>query len=240
MEQMEILCLGSGSTGNCYAFRKNGEVVLVECGLEYDCICSKLVAQGIAPSEIKACLITHRHKDHSLAVVDLLKRGIKVYTDYIIGGGITDGAKLQVTDWLKVYCFAVEHDVPAFGFALLDTETKMATLFVNDTGEFTIPEKLKGVAFDTVMIECNFVQHQLDAIRSANPRSSFKYNRQEQYHLSLLGTKHMLDQLNLSKTHAIILMHLSMDCSNETAMKVEIETVYKIRTLVAKRNGGLN
>ncbi len=240
MEQIEILCLASGSTGNCYALRKHNQVVLIECGIEYDLICSKLITQGIAPSEIVACLITHRHKDHSLSVLELMKRGVKVYTDYIIGGGVEDGAKLLITDWLKVLCFKVEHDVNAYGFALLDLETKDTILFINDTGEFSFPEKLRGVPFDIIMIECNYIQTQLNAIRMANSRQSFKYNRQEEYHLSLLGTKHMLNQVNLKKTKMIVLMHLSMDCANETQMKEEIQQVYNIRTLVAKRNGGLN
>lgn len=240
MEQIEILCLGSGSTGNCYAFRKNDQVVLVECGLEYDTICSKLIQQGILPTEIVAAIVTHRHKDHSLALPQLRARGIPVYNDFIEGDQfhIGDKCKVQLCDWLKVYCFKVNHDVDAFGFALLDTENKQSYLFINDTAEFEFD--LKKIPFDVVMIECNFIQFQLEAIKNSNPKASFKYARQERSHLSLLGTKNMLSQMNLKKTKTIVLMHLSMDCSNETVMKNEIESVFNIRTLIARKNGGLN
>lgn len=237
MEQIEIHCLGSGSTGNCYVFRKHNEVVLVECGLHYDSICSFLIKNQISPSTIVAAICTHRHQDHCFAVSQLENRGIHVYNDYK-DGDVFDGAKIQITSWLRVYCFKVNHDVPAYGFAFQDTETKQQILFINDTYEFDFP--LKKVKFDIVMIECNYIQVQMEAVKRSNPKQSFKYDRQMRAHLSLLGTKNMLSQMNLSKTKLIVLMHLSLDCANEAMMKTEIETVFKKRTLIARRNGGMN
>ena len=236
MEQIEIICLASGSTGNCYAFRKHNEIVLVEVGVDYNIVCSMLINQEISPLEIKVGICTHRHKDHSLSISDLEKRGIHVYNDFQ-SGDIFDGAKIKLTEWLKVYCFKVNHDVDAYGFVFYDTENKQSILFINDTFEFLFP--LKKIPFDIVMIECNFIQTQLDAMKRSNPKTSFKFARQEKCHLSLLGTKNMLSQMNLSKTKVIILMHLSLDCANETAMKTEIQTVFNIRTLIARKNGGL-
>lgn len=238
-EKIRIICLGSGSTGNCYAFVKHNEVVLVECGLDYQVICTKLIENGILPSQIKSVICTHAHKDHTLAVPDLFRKGIKLHlpTNIDQSGDVVDKAKIKITDWLVAYCFAVNHDVEAYGFAFLDTESKESYLFINDTYEFQFP--LKNISFDSIFIECNFIQTQLDAIRR-EAKSKFKYDRQERTHLSLLGTKNMLSQMNLSKTKAIVLMHLSMDCANETAMKNEIQEVFKIRCLVAKRNGGIN
>ena len=237
MEQIEILCFGSGSTGNCYVFRKHNQVVLVECGLHYDLICSLLIANQISPSTISCAICTHRHTDHCFAMSNLENLGIHVYNDFK-DGDVFDGAKIQLTSWLRVYCFKVNHDVEAYGFAFQDTENKQSILFINDTFEFDFP--LKKIPFDIVMIECNFIKVQLDAIKRSDTKASFKYDRQEKSHLSLLGTKNMLSQMNLSKTKLIVLMHLSMDCANETLMKTEIETVFNIRTLIARRNGGIN
>lgn len=238
-EEIEIYCLGSGSDGNCYALRKHNEVVLVECGLPYQVICNKLIEYGILPTTIKAVICTHAHKDHSLAVADLFRHGVKPYLDGRLAEKpeVVDKAKLHLTDWLTAYCFKVNHDIDAYGFAFLDKENKKSYLFINDTSVFDFP--LKNIPFDAVFIECNFIQTQLDAIRRT-AKQKFKYDRQERTHLSLLGTKQMLSQMNLSKTKMIVLMHLSMDCANETAMKTEIESVFKIRTLVAKRQGGMN
>lgn len=238
-EKIEFYCLGSGSTGNCYAFRKHKEVVIVEAGIEYQNICKKLIEYGILPSEIKAVICTHAHKDHTLGVADLFRHGAKPYLDENLANNpeVKDKAKLKMTNWLTAYCFKVNHDIDAYGFAFLDTENKESYLFINDTAEFDFP--LKSIAFDGIFIECNYIQTQLDAIRR-QAKQKFKYDRQEKTHLSLLGTKNMLSQMNLSKTKLIVLMHLSMDCANETAMKTEIESVFKIRTLVAKRQGGMN
>lgn len=238
-DKILILCLASGSDGNCYAFVKNDEVVLVECGIDYGTISKKLINYGILPTKITTVICTHRHKDHTLALADLGRRFVQMHysKDIMEDGDVVDGAKIKLTDWLSVYCFKVNHDVEAYGFAFLDTENKQSILFINDTAEFEFP--LKNVLFDIVMIECNYIQTQLDAIRRT-AKSDFKYGRQERTHLSLLGTKNMLSQMNLKQTKVIILMHLSHDCANETAMKNEIHTVYKIRTLVAKREGGID
>ena len=153
------------------------------------------------------------------------------------GGDVIDKAKIKLTDWLSVYCFKVNHDVEAYGFAFLDTENKMSYLFINDTAEFEFP--LKGITFDNIFIECNYIQTQLDAIKRTQ-KNKFKYERQERTHLSLLGTKNMLSQMNLDQTKLIVLMHLSHDCANETLMKEEIQSVFGIRTLIAKSQGGIN
>ena len=238
-EKIEILCLGSGSTGNCFVFRKHNEVVLVEAGLEYQTISRKLIEHGILPTEIKNVICTHAHKDHTLSVVDFLNRNVKLHLTKNIdeSGDVYDKSKIKINDWLTCYCFAVNHDIEAYGFAFLDTETKESYLFINDTGEFEFP--LSQIPFDTIFIECNYIQTQLDAIKRT-AKNKFKYDRQERTHLSLLGTKNMLSQMNLTKTKAIVLMHLSLDCANETAMKNEIESVFGIRCLIAKRQGGIN
>lgn len=239
MNDIEILCLGSGSTGNCYAFKKNNQVVLVECGLDYQIICKKLMEHSILPSQIVAAICTHAHKDHTLALPDLLRRGVKLFLNSQLASEpeVKDKAKLKITDWLSAYCFKVNHDVDAYGFVFMDVETKKSYLFINDTSVFEFP--LCQIPFDIIFIECNYIQSQLEAIRRT-AKDKFKYDRQERTHLSLLGTKQMLNQMNLSNTKLIVLMHLSMDCANETAMKNEIESVYNIRTLVAKREGGMN
>lgn len=238
-KDMEIYCLGSGSSGNCFVLRKHEEVVLVEAGIEYSVICKKLIDYGILPLEIKNAICTHAHKDHTLAVPDLFRKGAKLHLPKNIdeGGDVFDKSKIKINDWLSCYCFAVNHDIEAYGFAFLDTEAKESYLFINDTAEFDFP--LKKIPFDVIFIECNYIQSQLDAIRR-DAKQKFKYDRQERTHLSLLGTKNMLSQMNLSKTKKIVLMHLSMDCANETLMRTEIESAFGIRCLVAKRQGGMN
>ena len=130
-ETINILCLGSGSTGNCYVFQKHNEVVLVECGLEYPILCQKLMEHSILPSQIKSVICTHAHKDHTLAVPDLFRHGVKLHLPQNIdrSGDVVDKAKIKITSWLTAYCFKVNHDVEAYGFAFLDTENKQSYLF---------------------------------------------------------------------------------------------------------------
>ena len=78
-ETISIYCLGSGSSGNCYAFEKHGEVVLVECGLEYPILQKKLIENGILPTQIKTVICTHQHSDHTKSLLELFRRGIQFH-----------------------------------------------------------------------------------------------------------------------------------------------------------------
>lgn len=55
--QLEFLCLGSGSSGNCYLLGRGNEYVMIECGLPYRTIVSKMADHNITIDNIKALVV---------------------------------------------------------------------------------------------------------------------------------------------------------------------------------------
>ena len=242
MEDLEILCLGSGSSGNCYLLGKGHEYIMVECGLPYKTIVSKLEDHDISIDQIKACVVSHSHKDHALALEDIECLGIRVFAPFRGDLDLELNKSFTLTSWAKVRAFKVNHDVDCYGFAFL-TSDKESLLFVTDTRY--IESQYFKYKYNYIMIECNHIRKQLEAIMDkalleGNQSKVFKFKRQASFHLSLAGVKKILNSMDLSETKALFLMHLSKECCNDDLVKKEVAAKYKIPTLVCYRQGGIN
>lgn len=253
-EDIEYMCLGSGSSGNCYVLRKNDEVVIVECGFEWKTLLKKFMCQRISLTQIKSVIITHEHTDHSKAILNFVKLGIQCYVPYsekLAQYGLYDNrnvhiinedSKIELASWLNCLCFPTCHDVKSFGFIFFDTENKQSALFINDTKLFDF--KYKNYSYDIVFIECNHIRKQLEvimqkALDDGNAAKVFKFKRQSAYHLSLISCKKFLKDLNLKKTKVIFLMHFSKECGQPDIMRAEIEESTGIKTRICLRDGGI-
>ncbi len=77
---MEIVFLGSGSSGNCAAVRAGRTVVLLDAGLSLRQTALRLGERGLSLDDVAAVLLTHEHSDHVLGALDLAKkRALPVY-----------------------------------------------------------------------------------------------------------------------------------------------------------------
>lgn len=232
---MEFICLGSGSTGNAYILRHNKRCILVECGIRFTTLLERLKKHDIYITDIKGVLITHKHKDHCIAKEQFIKLNIPVYEEYE-----QDLPKTLKIDWLIAYCFRTYHDVDSCGFVFINSITKKTMLFINDTNYFELEENIRCLKYDYVAIECNHVYSKLvKLMEETTDGKKLKYKRQAVSHLSLINTKKMLNQLHLTDTKAIYLMHLSQEASEPEIMKETIEKTFKIKTYVCLKDGGL-
>lgn len=242
MEELKFVCLGSGSSGNCYLLGKGDEYIMVECGLPYKNIVGKLCEHNIEIDQIKALVVSHSHKDHALALEDIKALDIPIFAPFVAPCNVGIDKPLKLTNWAKVRAFRVEHDVPCYGFVFL-TSDKESVLFVTDTRYIESPYfKYK---YNYIMLECNHVRKQLEAIMDkalleGNESKVFKFKRQASYHLSLAGVKKILNSMNLINTKAIFLMHLSKECCNDDLIKKEVAAKYKKPTFVCYRQGGID
>ena len=77
---MKLKCLGSGSSGNCYALvADDGETLLLDAGIPIIDIKRGL---GWNVKSVVGAVETHHHKDHSQSVIDLEVMGIPVFKPY--------------------------------------------------------------------------------------------------------------------------------------------------------------
>jgi len=235
---MDIINLGSSSSGNCYILKNEQNIIMVEAGLDFRLLKTRLLRlpDPIILSRIDALLITHEHGDHSKAA-----QKIATYCP-CIGHPETLKKVRPINKWpirewesikvgtFHVRAFKVDHDVPAYGFIIKDVINEERLLFVNDTA--FLRYDLSSYEFDYVMIECN---HIYDLV------AGDKFMRRKvKAHLSLDGTIKALKSLDLSKTRQIYLMHMSDGNSDQARMIEEVEKATGKPTVACLKHGGFS
>lgn len=261
---MRPTCLASSSHGNCFILEFDVKGIptriMVECGVPKTTLYQRLNENGIDISSIKACLITHAHKDHSCSAFDINQAGIPLFAsketlDAIqVSGTIMESQKaIKICDGIFAMAFNVEHDCPgSMGFVIKTNQE--CVLFINDHKRWTC--NLKNFEPDYIFIESNYdhkvVYAQLGDLKKRITTCELsqqewnecktkiaQHERNLNSHCSLHGTLYGLKKLNLKKTKCIFLIHLSDRYANEYRMKNEVEKHYGILTLAAQKNGGI-
>ena len=253
---MKAYCLASSSSGNAFIIEIGGATLLIECGIPLKEIYQKCNEFNIDFSKVCACLITHAHKDHCLSADSIFSHGVSLYASK----GTQDRlkAKINILEPLKV-CkivegvyvlpFEVEHDIEgALGFVIKSKDETI--IFINDSKRWNVD--LRNFKPDYVFIECNY-DNKVVYAQMAQIKKSFEsgiddkelrirmaqFKRNTNAHQSLNSCIKGLKSLNLTNCKSIFLMHLSDRYANEYKMKNAIENVFKIKTYVCKKKGGI-
>ena len=133
---MEIMTLGSGSSGNCTIIKSKGHTIMVDAGISKKALTERLSAVNVTLDDIEAAFFTHDHIDH-IRVVDLIPVGIRY-------AGLGTVELLGMAHWMtpyqtkeiagfKVTPFPVSHDATnALGYIFVDGEEKL--VYITDTG----------------------------------------------------------------------------------------------------------
>jgi len=234
---MEISCLASSSSGNCYIIKNKQHTLMVEAGLDLSTTKSRLASLNIKLSDIAALLITHRHGDHCNKKT--VER-IALTSPVISNKDTLDSLEIN-HKWLiksdkpinvgtfKIWAFELNHDVESYGYIIKDLTTSDQLLFINDT-EY-VRWNFKDMTFHEIMIECN---HNYDLITDLEPYRK----RSIKSHMELGATIKTLKNLNLTHTNNIYLMHLSDGYSNQERMMSEVQAATGKPTYVCLKNGG--
>lgn len=222
---MEIKVIASGSSGNSTRISDGKTALLLDTGISV----SKLQRAGL--SGIAGCLITHSHKDHSLAAEALAKRGIDVYSS---GGTFTalnlSGHRFHAVKAMEVFevetfrimPFDVRHDAPEpFGYLLESTVTGEKLLWFSDTG--LLPKPFVGITH--IIAECNHGKYELMRSVSNGVITPELARRITKNHMSVERLVIFLKACDLSRLKEIHLTHLSDNNSDEERFKREIQRV---------------
>lgn len=79
---MEIYPLASGSTGNALLVRENDTSILIDAGVGPRTLNKRLACEGTSLKDIRACLLTHEHTDHIVALSRVtFPKNIKMITN---------------------------------------------------------------------------------------------------------------------------------------------------------------
>lgn len=218
-----IQALASGSKGNCYRVTDGSTPLLLEAGIPI-----RAIKQGLhyRLSEIRACLISHSHKDHCRALGDVLRAGVTCYmskptADALEVAGhrvriLEPRVQVQIGSW-TVLPFETQHDCEgSLGFLLASGDKKV--LFATDT--YYVKYRFRGLTH--VLVECNYSSDILTANVEAGLVPAAMRERLLRSHFSLENVKQFLRANDLSRVEQIWLLHLSDANSDAERFKREI------------------
>ncbi|WP_110953063.1 MBL fold metallo-hydrolase [Anaerosinus massiliensis] len=235
---INIKVIASSSAGNCYRVEDGQTSLLLEAGLPI-----KKIQQALyfTVSHIRACLVTHEHKDHAQAVQDIITLGVECYmsegTAKALGVNdnkvkiISAGEVFNIGTW-KVLAFEVNHDcAEPLGYLLLSQVTGERLVFITDS--YYVKHKFKDLNY--IMVECNYAadimnQNVIDGLVAESMRSRILRS-----HFSLDNVKEFLRSNDLSGVKEIHLLHLSDHNSDEERFKKEITAVSGRPVYVAQK-----
>lgn len=221
---IKINIIATGSKGNAYAISDGAERILIDPGIGIKEI-QKALNFGV--SDLKFCLLSHEHKDHSKSIKDILKYGATCYMSHGTGAALNldpgaikilkSGAAVKDGAW-SILPFNVHHDAAEpLGF-LIESPSGKKIVFATDTAYLSFV--FNGVTH--WMIECNYSE---DCLKINEALPNEVKNRIRQSHFEFSRVKDFFRAMDLSKTEAIYLIHLSDDNSDTKRYVAEIEAL---------------
>lgn len=221
---INIKTLATGSKGNCYHITDGHTPLLIEAGIRFKDIQRQL---NFNISDISACLITHEHKDHCMALKDVLKMGIDCYMSAGTKEALSiENHRLKVVESRQQFSigtwtilpFDVQHDVSEpLGF-LLANKAGEKLLFATDT--YYIKYRFKGITH--LLVECNYDLDTINANVASGKIHPAMKRRVMRSHFSLENLLDFIKANDMEKLQEIHLLHLSDSNSNEEKIRREV------------------
>ena len=156
---MDITAISSGSKGNAYLISDGETTLLLDAGVTFKRIQE---AAGYNTGKIAAALVTHRHGDHTAAIPQMTKRGMKVYAPQDTADKFPGVEPLESRDTMQIGTFTatpfdVPHDVPCFGWLVDSAHTGERLVYVTDA-EY-VRYRFSGMTH--LMLEANYSREKL-------------------------------------------------------------------------------
>jgi phosphoribosyl 1,2-cyclic phosphodiesterase len=218
---LRFASLGSGSSGNCLLAEASGTVVMLDCGLALTETERRLERAGLAPSQLKAILVTHEHGDHACGVFDFAAaHQVTVYLTHgtlaamkaegkVVEGVrivIVDGRQAFFIDGMQVLPFTVPHDArEPVQYVLSDGASKLGVITDVGTSTAHVEQTLSGL--DALVLECNYDRDMLWS--GAYPRWLKERIAGPFGHLDNRDSERLLGALDRSRLKHVIAAHLS-------------------------------
>lgn len=233
---MVVKCISSSSKGNCYILDSGEEMLILEAGVPIQQI-KKAIRWRL--DKVAGCLVTHKHKDHSFAVRDVLASGIRLLTieDVLASAGclgdpfsvIVEPNRGYAVGQYKVYVLQMAHDVPCVGYIIMHPKLGKL-LFATDTMmiDYALPR------VDHIMVEANYEDSILRKNIADGVMPEAMKPRLMRSHMELGVLRDYLASENTETVRDIILLHLSSDNSDAAHFKETIEGATGKPTIIAR------
>lgn len=240
---MKIIVLASGSKGNATYIETKYTKILIDAGISYLQLRTRLAMRNVVLTQLDAILVTHNHIDHMKHLASIAMRtGATIYISdstydainyktsgslhYLKTALIRENCKYEIGDVI-VAAMLLSHDVSScFGYAIKEkVEGNVTYGYITDTG--IIPEQYLPLLskLQVISIEAN---HDVEMLKkSGRPWPLIQRILSKQGHLSNAQCASYLKDLNYRYVKTIILSHLSEECNTEELAIREIETAFE-------------
>lgn len=206
---MFVRCIGTGSSGNCYALYDNGsKILLLDLGLA-----RKQILKGIDfnVADVVGAVVSHGHGDHAKSVKDFENMGIEVWKPY---------HETNLTDRMKfggflVQCFPLPHNGTAnFGFYINADGQKILYLTDYEYCRFNF----KSLQVNHILIECNYQQELVS-------RDLANYEHKIRGHCSLETCKSFIVANKTNSLRTVMLCHMGTETTIAEECLAEVQNV---------------
>ena len=233
---MDLICLGSGSSGNCYLLKSAGAVLVIEAGIKFIEV-KKALQFNI--SSIAGVVVSHEHNDHAGHLKDFVRAGIRAVapesTIYrlpeILRGGCTPAENGNlVFGGFGIYPIEAKHDVPCYAYVITHKDIGKL-LFVTDTMSF--PYIINGL--NHIMIEADYDDETLmDAIDNGITARAMR-GRLYATHLELRHTAEIVRRFPRNDVKEIVLLHLSQNNAKSGEFRSYMEREFGLPVYIAEK-----
>lgn len=250
---MTLTTVGSGSSGNCYVLQDENEALIIEAGMKL-IEAKKALSWNI--SKVVGCILSHVHNDHAGYAKDYESAGFTLLAlpEVIQAKRLTTAKPITIGKRYRmggfdILPFPVMHDVPCVGFIITHKDTGRI-LFATDTYAlarwerdagfrvYVIPYTFTGI--NHWMLEANYSDRILRRnIDNGNIPEVFR-KRLMTSHMSIHNCIDTLKRMDLSRTHDIMLIHLSDGNADERDFVKRVREATGKRTYVAKAGLSVN
>lgn len=210
---MKFESLASSSQGNAYIVSDRDTRILLECGVSHKQL-QKLA--GFSLADIKACLVSHEHKDHAKCVDELIKRGMEVYMSYGTAQALENESATLIEHMeqfnvgsFDIVPFTTFHDAAEpLGFLIKSRIDGDVLAFATDT----VNLRYKFPGLNILAIEANYDRRILDRCEKLPEKVRHRITNS---HMEIETLCDYLRSLDLSECREIHLLHLSDAMSDE-------------------------
>lgn len=226
LRRVELVVLGSGSSGNTAVLKGGGRAILIDAGISARKTLQRLALAGIDPGEICAVLLTHEHGDHAGGLPVLLRSlrcpvyATRLTADEVRGQDernagaewriFATGAKFSV-ECFEIAAFSVPHDATdPVGFTVRSGALSIGILTDLGHVNHSVVHHVTGV--DCLFVEAN---HDEELLRADNKRPfSIKQRILSPHgHLSNRAAADLAARARSTSLRNVVLGHLSRDCN---------------------------